>query len=237
MQNYWCLYLFLKCIHLFTSAWSALGYGCVPLSQGIWRSEVKLQELVLQCVLRNKLGSWGLVTSDFTLWAISKCWFVVLVCLFCILRIELTPHKTSNPTSTYAITSLRAWDLYARPLPRLQYDLYITYSVTTETDFTCSYSIHIQWPRIRHVQFTGNDSSKQMIFRCKVAAKGSPAFPQFWLLHDRRTLYQWLRNKLFSIQVIPLMFRSLASWELWQSKLCCVTVITMTNFPMLNIRE
>lgn len=73
------------------------------------------------------------------------CHSHLFVCLFCILRIELTPHKTTNPTSIYAIASFILSALYKRPLTGLQYDLYMTFSVTTqgitEPDYTCSLSL------------------------------------------------------------------------------------------------
>lgn len=48
---------------------------------------------------------------------------------------------------------------------------------------------------------------------------------------------KWFSSQLLSIQAKPLMFRSLASSEHWQSKLCCATVITLKSFQCLILKN
>lgn len=67
------------------------------------------------------------------------CRSCLLVCLFCILRIELTPHKTTNPTSISAIASFILSALYKRPPYRAP--------VWSLHDFLCDYPRHY-WTRL-----------------------------------------------------------------------------------------
>ena len=57
----------------------------------------------------------------------------------------------------------------------------------------------------------------------------------FHVLQERYTSN--LRINCLCIQAKPLMFRSLASSECWQSKLCCAAVITMKNFQGLILKN